>query len=82
MISKSKNNSIFIFLNFISRPDIVLLLRVAWDIALGLAFVLGIALSFFGGIRGPIFGFASIIVGAWTLIAGIRARRLERRCNA
>jgi uncharacterized membrane protein len=71
-------NPLLVFLDFFSRPDVVLFLRVIWDIGLGLAFVLGIALSFFSDAKGPLFGVISILIGVWTLVAGLRALKLEK----
>ena len=72
-------NPFYIFLDFFSRPDVVLFLRVIWDIGLGIAFVLGIALSFFSDAKGPLFGVVSILIGVWTLVAGLRALKLEKK---
>ena len=71
-------NPFYFFLDFFSRPDVVLFLRVIWDVGLGIAFVLGIALSFFSDAKGPLFGVVSILIGVWTLVAGLRARKLEK----
>jgi hypothetical protein len=69
---------IYSFFGFFTRPDVVLFLRVLWDIGLGICFVLGIAISFFTGLRGPLFGIVSIAIGVWTLAAGWRALKLEK----
>jgi len=67
------------FFSYFSRPDVVLFLRVIWDIGIGICFVLGIALSLLSDFKGPLFGVISIAIGVWTLIAGCRAFKLERR---
>jgi hypothetical protein len=72
-------NPLYVFLDLFSRPDVVLFLRVFWDIGLGIAFVLGIVLSFFSDAKGPLFGVVSILIGVWTLVAGLRALKLEKK---
>lgn len=74
-------NPLYIFLDFFSRPDLVLFLRVIWDVGLGITFVLGIALSVFSDVKGSLFGVISILIGVWTLVAGLRARKLQKACG-